>query len=162
MLGSEVAQAFANNGDFVVNAVEQMAGGAILADLRGRGVSWRPFEKIQQIEQEANLRYRAKEQGLQEKLKDAEQKMQELGRGGQKGTEVLTPQQVQTIEKFRTEVLATREELRATQFALRRDVDRLKNTIIVINVAGVPLFVGIVALALAFRRRKRDLPRKVA
>jgi ABC-type uncharacterized transport system involved in gliding motility auxiliary subunit len=162
MLGSEVAQAFANNGDFVINAIEQMAGGAMLADLRGRGVSWRPFEKIQQIEQDANQRYRAKEQALQEKLKDAEQKLQELGRGGQKGTEVLTPQQVQTIEKFRTEVLATREELRSTQFALRRDVDRLKNTIIAINVAGVPLFVGIFALALAFRRRKRDLPRKDA
>jgi ABC-type uncharacterized transport system involved in gliding motility auxiliary subunit len=162
LLGSDVAQAFANNGDFVINAIEQMAGGAMLADLRGRGVSWRPFEKIQQIEQEANQRYRAKEQALQEKLKDAEQKLQELGRGGQKGTEVLTPQQVQTIEKFRTEVLATREELRSTQFALRRDVDRLKNAIIAINVAGVPLLVGIVALALAFRRRKRDLPKKDA
>ncbi len=162
LLGSEVAQAFANNGDFVINAIEQMAGGAMLADLRGRGVSWRPFEKIQQIEQDANQRYRAKEQALQEKLKDAEQKLQDLGRGGQKGTEVLTPQQVQTIEKFRTEVLATREELRSTQFALRRDVDRLKNTIIAINVAGVPLLVGIIALALAFRRRKRDLPKKDA
>jgi hypothetical protein len=75
---------------------------------------------------------------------------------------VLTPQQVQTIEKFRTEVLATREELRSTQFALRRDVDRLKNTIIAVNVAGVPLIVGILALALAFRRRKRDLPKKDA
>jgi ABC-type uncharacterized transport system involved in gliding motility auxiliary subunit len=162
LLGTEVAQAFANNGDFVINAIEQMAGGAMLADLRGRGVSWRPFEKIQQIEQEANQRYRAKEQALQEKLKDAEQKLQDLGRGAQKGTEVLTPQQVQTIEKFRTEVLATREELRATQFALRRDVDRLKDAIIAVNVAGVPLLVGVIALALAFRRRKRDLPKKDA
>jgi ABC-type uncharacterized transport system involved in gliding motility auxiliary subunit len=160
LLGSEVAQAFANNGDFVVNAIEQMAGGVALADLRGRGVSWRPFERIQQIEQDANQRYRAKEQALQEKLKDAEQKMQELGRGAQKGTEVLTPQQVQTIEKFRTEVLATREELRSTQFALRSDVDRLKNMLTAFNVAAVPIVVGIIALLLAFRRRKRVLPRK--
>lgn len=162
LLGSEVAQAFANNGDFVVNAIEQMSGGVALADLRGRGVSWRPFERIQQIEQESNQRYRAKEQALQEKLKDAEQKLQELGRGAQKGTEVLTPQQVQTIEKFKTELLATREELRATQFALRSDVDRLKNTIIAINVAGVPLVVGTGALLIAFRRRKRSLPKKDA
>ena len=46
--------------------------------------------RIQQLEQDANQRYRAKEQALQEKLKDAEQKLQDLGRGGQKGTEVLT------------------------------------------------------------------------
>jgi ABC-type uncharacterized transport system involved in gliding motility auxiliary subunit len=162
LLGTEVAQAFANNGDFVINAIEQMAGGVMLADLRGRGVSWRPFERIQQLEQEANQRYRAKEQALQEKLKDAEQKLSELGRGGQKGTEVLTPQQMQTIEKFRTEVLATREELRNTQYELRRDVDRLKNEIIAVNVAGVPIFVGIVALVIAFRRRRRELPKKDA
>ncbi|MEY3552788.1 MAG: hypothetical protein RL735_1136 [Pseudomonadota bacterium] len=162
VLGSEVAQAFANNGDFVVNAVEQMVGGVLLADLRGRGVSWRPFELIQQIEQEANLRYRAKEQSLQEKLKDAEQKLQELGRGAQKGTEVLTREQVQTIEKFRSEVLATREELRATQFALRSEVTSLKNQMIAINVAGVPVLVVIIALFLAYRRRSRSLPVKQA
>ena len=157
-----MAQAFANNGDFVVNAVEQMVGGVLLADLRGRGVSWRPFELIQQIEQEANLRYRAKEQSLQEKLKDAEQKLQELGRGAQKGTEVLTREQVQTIEKFRSEVLATREELRATQFALRSEVTSLKNQMIAINVAGVPVLVVIIALFLAYRRRSRSLPVKQA
>jgi ABC-type uncharacterized transport system involved in gliding motility auxiliary subunit len=162
VMGSEVAQAFANNGDFVINALEQMAGGMALADLRGRGVSWRPFERIQEIEAEANQRYRAKEQTLQEKLKDAEQKLQELARGGQKGSEVLTPKQIETIEKFRSELLATREELRATQFALRSDVDRLKNTIMMINVAGVPLLVGFLALLVAFRRKNRALPRKDA
>jgi ABC-type uncharacterized transport system involved in gliding motility auxiliary subunit len=162
LLGTEVAQAFANNGDFVVNAIEQMVGGMALADLRGRGVSWRPFERIQEIEAEANQRYRAKEQALQEKLKDAEQKLQELGRGDQKGTEVLTPKQVETIEKFRTELLATREELRATQFAMRSDVDRLKNIIMAVNVAGVPLLIGVIALLLALRRKNRPLPRKDA
>ena len=162
LLGSEVAQAFANNGDFVVNAIEQMAGGVALADLRGRGVSWRPFELIQRKEQEANERYRAKEQSLQEKLKDAEQKLQELARGGQKGTEVLTPEQVKTIEKFKTDLLATREELRSVQFELRKDVDWIKNAVMVVNVAGIPLIVGLMALLFAFRSRRRALPRKEA
>src|SRR5262249_43025510 len=40
LFGQQVAQAFANNGDFVINAIEQMSGGAALSDLRGRGVSW--------------------------------------------------------------------------------------------------------------------------
>jgi ABC-type uncharacterized transport system involved in gliding motility auxiliary subunit len=162
VMGSEVAQAFANNGDFVINAIEQMSGGVALADLRGRGVSWRPFELIQQKEQEANLRYRAKEQSLQEKLKDAEQKLQELARGGQKGTEVLTPEQMKTIEKFKSDLLATREELRAVQFDLRKDVDWIKNMLIAVNVAGVPITVGVIALLLAFRSRRRALPRKDA
>ncbi|MDB5569813.1 MAG: hypothetical protein JWN93_996 [Hyphomicrobiales bacterium] len=161
ILGTEVAQAFANNGDFVINAVEQMTGGAALADLRGRGVSWRPFERIQKMETEADRRYRAKEQALQQRLKDTEQKLSELGRGGKEGSnEVLTPAQMETIEKFKSELLATREELRATQFALRSDVDRLKSTITAINVAAVPILAGLLALFFAFRRPRRAVPSK--
>ncbi|MFN3891873.1 MAG: Gldg family protein [Beijerinckiaceae bacterium] len=158
VLGSEVAQAFANNGDFVINAIEQMTGGAALADLRGRGVSWRPFETIQRMETEADRKFRAKEQALQEKLKNTEQKLTELGRGQQGATEVLTREQMETIEKFKTELLATREELRQTQFALRSDVDRLKSTITAINVAGVPIAVGLIALFFALRRTRRNPP----
>jgi ABC-type uncharacterized transport system involved in gliding motility auxiliary subunit len=159
LLGTEVAQAFANNGDFVVNAIEQMAGGAALADLRGRGVSWRPFERIQTMEAEANARYSSKEQQLQARMKDAEQKLQDLGRGGKEGSnEVLTPQQIETIEKFKTELLATREELRATQFALRNDVDTLKSRLTALNVAGIPIVAGLIALFFAMRRTRRDPP----
>lgn len=159
LLGTEVAQAFANNGDFVVNAIEQMAGGAALADLRGRGVSWRPFERIQKMEAEANARYSSKEQQLQARMKDAEQKLQELGRNGKEGSnEVLTPQQIETIEKFKTELLATREELRATQFALRSDVDTLKSRLTALNVAGIPILAGLIALFFAMRRTRRDPP----
>src|SRR5258708_38586865 len=50
LFGQQVAQAFANNGDFVVNAIEQMSGGAALSDLRGRGGSWRAFPRIQRVE----------------------------------------------------------------------------------------------------------------
>jgi ABC-type uncharacterized transport system involved in gliding motility auxiliary subunit len=71
MFGQRMAQAFANNGDFVINAIEQMAGGAALADLRGRGVSWRPFELIQKMEAEAASRYSAKEQQLTQELNPA-------------------------------------------------------------------------------------------
>lgn len=158
VLGTEVAQAFANNGDFVINAIEQMTGGAALADLRGRGVSWRPFERIQRMETEADRRFRAKEQALQERLKSTEQKLTELGRGQQGASEVLTREQMDTIEKFKSELLATREELRQTQFALRRDVDQLKSTITAVNVAGVPILVGLVALFFAMRRSRRAAP----
>ena len=92
----------------------------------------------------------------------AEQKLQELARGGQKGTEVLTPEQVKTIEKFKTDLLATREELRSVQFELRKDVDWIKNAVMVVNVAGIPLIVGLMALLFAFRSRRRALPRKEA
>lgn len=169
ILGAQVAQAFANNGDFVINAIEQMAGGPALTDLRGRGVSWRPFETIQKMETEASAKHSAKEQQLTQRLREAEERLTQLSRSsGDKpgakpgGTDVLTPEQIATIDKFRADVLATREELRQVQFALRSDVDRLKSWITGINVAGVPLAVGFVALLFALRRPRREAPRKEA
>ena len=65
-------------------------------------------------------------------------------------------------KKFKGDLLATREELRGVQFDLRKDVDWIKNMLIAVNVAGVPIAVGVIALLLAFRSRRRALPRKDA
>jgi ABC-type uncharacterized transport system involved in gliding motility auxiliary subunit len=160
LLGQQIAQAFANNGDFVINAVEQMAGGAALSDLRGRGVSWRPFELIQKMEAEADQRFRAKEQQLTQELKDTEQKIAQLPRAPEGSVDVLTPEQVKAIEGFRGQLLTIRSELRDVQFALRRNVDDLKNWITAVNVGVVPLLVAIIALLFAMRRPRRPVPVK--
>ena len=73
LFGEPVIEAFANNGDFVLNALEQMVGGVALADLRGRGISWRPFERIIALENAAEEKYRAKEQQLVARLRETEQ-----------------------------------------------------------------------------------------
>jgi ABC-type uncharacterized transport system involved in gliding motility auxiliary subunit len=163
VFGQRMAQAFANNGDFVINAVEQMAGGAALADLRGRGISWRPFELIQHIEAEADSRYRTKEQQLTQELRDTEQKLSQLPRAEGKqgeGGDVLTPEQLKAVEGFRTQLLRVRSELRDVQFALRRDVDNLKNWITAANVGIVPVAVAALVLVFALRRPRRAVPRK--
>jgi len=160
LFGQQVAQAFANNGDFVINAIEQMAGGAALSDLRGRGVSWRPFELIQRMEAEADSKFRAKEQELTTQLKDTEQKLSQLPKVAEGSNEVLTAEQAKTIEGFRTQLLAIRSQLRDVQFALRRDVDNLKNWVTVLNVGGVPLAVGVIALAFGMWPGRRPVPGK--
>jgi gliding motility-associatede transport system auxiliary component len=160
LFGQQVAQSFANNGDFVINAIEQMAGGAALADLRGRGVSWRPFELIERMQAEADSRLRAKEQELTVQLKETEQKLTDLPKAAEGSNDVLTPEQAKTIEGFRTQVLAIRSELRDVQFALNRDVDNLKNLVATLNVGAVPVTVGIIALAFGLRRPRRPVPKK--
>jgi ABC-type uncharacterized transport system involved in gliding motility auxiliary subunit len=160
LLGQQIAQAFANNGDFVINALEQMSGGAALSDLRGRGVSWRPFELIQQMEAEADQRYRAKEQQLTQQLKDTEQKLAQMPRAAEGSNDVLTPEQMQAIDGFRAQLLSIRSELRDVQFALRRNVDDLKSWVTALNVGVVPLVVAIIALIFAMRRPRRPVPVK--
>jgi ABC-type uncharacterized transport system involved in gliding motility auxiliary subunit len=160
VFGQQVAQAFANNGDFVINAVEQMAGGAALADLRGRGVSWRPFEMIEQMRAEADSKFRAKEEELTNQLKDTEQKLAQLPKAAEGSNDVLTPEQEKTIAGFRSQVIAIRSQLRDVQFALNRDVDNLKTLVTALNVGVVPVAVGIIALAFGMRRRSRPVPKK--
>src|SRR4029077_10944715 len=160
LFGQQLAQAFANNGDFVINAVEEMAGGSALSDLRGRGVSWRPFEMIQRMEADADSRYRAKEQELTQQLRDTEQKMTQLPKAAEGANDVLTPEQLKAVEGFRAQLLGIRSQLRDVQFALRRDVDNLKNLITALNVGVVPVTVAIIALGLALRRPRRPLPVK--
>jgi ABC-type uncharacterized transport system involved in gliding motility auxiliary subunit len=160
VLGQQVTQAFANNGDFVINAIEQMVGGAALTDLRGRGVSWRPFELIQRMEAEADSRFRTKERELSIQLVETEQKLSKLPKAAEGSNEVMTAEQAKTIEGFRTQLLAIRSELRDVQFALRRDVDNLKNRITVLNVGVVPVAVGFIAIAFGLRRPRRPVPKK--
>jgi ABC-type uncharacterized transport system involved in gliding motility auxiliary subunit len=162
LFGQQVAQAFANNADFVINAIEQMAGGAALSDLRGRGVSWRPFERIQHMEAEADSKFRAKEQELTNQLRDTEQKLSQLPKSAEGSNEVLTAEQAKTIEGFRTQLLAIRSQLRDVQFALRRDVDNLKNLVTALNVGAVPVIVGAIVIAFGMRRSRRPLPTKPA
>lgn len=160
ILGQQVAQEFANNGDFVINAVEQMAGGAALADLRGRGVSWRPFELIEKMKAEADSKFQAREQELSNELKETEAKLTQLPKATEGSNDVLTPQQAKTIADFRGKVIQIRKQLRDVQFALNRDVDNLETRITALNVGGVPVLVGIIALAFGFRRPRRPVPKK--
>ncbi|MEM7425205.1 MAG: GldG family protein [Pseudomonadota bacterium] len=161
LFGRVVAQAFANNGDLVLNAVEQMAGGVALADLRGRGVSFRPFEKIAALEKEADQKFRAKEQELVTRLRQTEDKLKQLGAEQSKEEgELVSEESVAAVEQFRADLLSTRAQLRNVQHDLRRDVDRLKTWITAANVGLIPAIIAAIALMLALRRPRRSVPRR--
>lgn len=164
VLGQAVAQAFANNGDFVLNAVEQMVGGVALADLRSRTVSWRPFTRINDLEQVAEQKFLAKQQELTQRMQDTENKLKSIAAEQKAKQGELVPADTQaTVAKFRSDLLSTRAELRDVQFNLHRDVERLKAIIMVLTVGVIPAIVAIAALFVALRRRRRPIPaRKTA
>jgi ABC-type uncharacterized transport system involved in gliding motility auxiliary subunit len=160
--GSRVVQPTANNGDFVVNALEQLAGGSDLVSLRSRGVSSRPFELVQEIQREAELKFRSKERELQEKLRETEKKLNDLTTKEQaSGAAILTPDQQKAIEEARREILSLRQELRGVQRDLRRDIDMLETGLRVANIGLVALLVALAAVVTGLvrvsRRRRRVL-----
>ncbi|MEL6873291.1 MAG: ABC transporter, partial [Pseudomonadota bacterium] len=126
VLGQSFADAFASNGAFVLNAIEQMAGGVALADLRGRGVSWRPFERIEALEKRAEAQYQKKQQALTKKLRETEARLQKLSATDQGANgAAVSDETMRAVDQFRGELLATRAELRGVQLELNREVDSL-------------------------------------
>ncbi|MBN9499073.1 MAG: Gldg family protein [Alphaproteobacteria bacterium] len=160
--GQRVAVPAAYNGDFVVNAVDNLLGSSELIGLRGRGLSQRPFTALQSIQRDAEARFRAKERALQEKLKETEQRLAQLqGRGAageQANRAIAGPEQQAEIEKFRAELVGFRRELRDVQAQLRGDIERVEIATKAVNIAAVPVAIAILALVLGWLRIRRRRP----
>jgi ABC-type uncharacterized transport system involved in gliding motility auxiliary subunit len=154
--GQKVAVPTANNGDFVANAVEVLAGGNDLVGLRSRGTSARPFQVVNRIERDAQERYSAEERALQQKLKDTQAKLADLtGKDQTNAPATLSAEQAKTIEEFRGDMLQTRRQLRDVQSALRSDIGRLKAVLEFLDIALIPIVVAAVAVILGVVRLKR-------
>jgi ABC-type uncharacterized transport system involved in gliding motility auxiliary subunit len=155
--GQQVVVPIANNGDFVINALDNLAGSNALISLRGRGVTSRPFHTVEAIQKEAELRYRSKEQGLLDKLKEVEARLKDLQTKekpkGKGQAVILSAEQKAAIDKFRQQSITTRKELREVQLALRRDIDRLDGLLKLINIGLVPALIVIFAIVLGLVRR---------
>jgi hypothetical protein len=123
--------------------------------LRARGVEERPFKLVNELRRDAEQRYREKEQLLTNKLKDVQGQLAKLEGAGEGGAALLTESEKQTIEKFRSDMLATRRELREVKRALREDIDRLDGWLKFANIALVPLLIGVGGIGWAARQRRR-------
>ena len=152
----------ANNGDFVANAIEVLAGGEDLVGLRSRGTSVRPFEVVDEIRRDAQARYSAEESALQTKLKETQAKIESLtGKDQATAPTTLSPEQTKAVEEFRADMLQTRRQLRNVQAALRSDIGRLRTGLEFLDVALIPLVVAVVAIILGVLRQRRRHRRTV-
>jgi ABC-type uncharacterized transport system involved in gliding motility auxiliary subunit len=167
--GQQVVVPVASNGDFVVNATDNLLGSDDMISLRTRGQSARPFTLVQDIQRDAELKFRAKERELTEKLKDTEKKLAEMqGQGGSpgaadQGKAILSKDQQEAIDQFRSEMLATRRELRDVQHELRRNIESLEILLKFVNIWLIPILVAIAAVLVGiFRVRRRAASRRPA
>jgi ABC-type uncharacterized transport system involved in gliding motility auxiliary subunit len=155
LLGQQIAVPVANNGDFAINALDNLSGTQGLISLRGRGLVDRPFEVVRAMERQAEQQFRAKEQELLAKIDETEGKIRQLQDEEQQSGVILTAAQQQEIESFRGEIITLRQELRAVQRSLREDVESLSTWVKVVNIWAVPVLVALVAIAVALWRHAR-------
>ena len=155
--GQQVMNAFANNGDFIVNAVDNLGGSSDLISIRGRATSQRPFTTVDNMRRAAEESFRGKERELQQRLSDTERKLTELQSQRKDGENlmILSDEQRQEIERFQQQKLEIRKELRQVRRNLLSDIDNLGTWLKVINVMLVPLLVALLALGVFVMRNRR-------
>jgi len=159
-MGQRIPQPYANNGDFVINALDNLSGGADLVSIRSRGRYSRPFERVVKLQREADDRLRTEEAALLARLAETEEQLAALntGEGGQLLGQ-LTPEIQTEIDRFNAELLDTRRSLRDVQFQLTADIEALGSNLKWFNTAAIPMLLTVLALfmSLTRARRRREL-----
>jgi ABC-type uncharacterized transport system involved in gliding motility auxiliary subunit len=159
--GQRLVQAWASNGDLVLNALDNLAGSDDLISVRGRATFTRPFERVEKLRRAADERFRDKEHELEQQLRATEQKLTALeSKGGRaEGSLIVTPQEQEEIEHFGQEKIRIRKELRAVRAGLDADIRRLGMEIKIVDIIVIPAAFVLLALAFAaWRRRARRRP----
>ena len=154
--GVELPQPIADNGNFIINSLDNLSGSNDLINLRTRGEFTRPFERVDAIRRDAELVFREREQQLQDKLQETEQKiMQLMQEQGNESNLILTPEQNKEIEKFREIRVSTRKQLREVQHELKKNIENLGTVLRIINIGLIPLLIIIIALGTGIYRVNR-------
>lgn len=156
LFGQQLATAFANNGDFVTNALANLSGSADLIGLKSRQTYSRPFDTVEALQRRADAQFRATEQQLQAELAETEQRLAELQAArDDENSLFMTPEQEAELVRFQDEQLRIRQELRAVQRNLDSSIERLGIVLKVVNIGAVPLALTVVALLGVWLKRAR-------
>lgn len=145
--GTQIASPFADNGDFFNNAVENMAGSSALISVRSRGRFTRPFDVVQDLRREAEARYLASANDLQDQLAETERKLQEL-QSERTGQNILSlsPEQEEALVRFQEEKVRIRKELRDVRHQLDKDIESLGATLKFVNVILLPVLLTLILM----------------
>lgn len=154
--GQQIQNPFASNGDLLVNGIDNISGSSSLISVRGRGTSSRPFTVVQTMRRDADDQFRAKQQQLEEELRETERKLSELQQAkGDTSALILSGEQQTELLNFQQRRGEIRKELRAVQRSLDAGIERLGTWLKFINIALVPLLVIAAAIFYASVRARR-------
>ncbi|MEP7702866.1 Gldg family protein [Paraglaciecola sp. 25GB23A] len=155
--GQMVFTPFANNGDFVTNAVENLSGSEALISIRSRGTFARPFIKVDELTVAAEKKFREQELILQQQLDDTEQQLMQLQTQQEdEAGLVISAEQQQTIDNFMQKKIEIRKALREVRHQLDKDIEQLGNWIKLINIAAAPFILVMLLILFSALLRTRS------
>lgn len=160
VLGQPMVSVFANNGDFIINLVDNLSGSSALLSIRGRSTSQRPFTRVRALQAAADRKFLLKKQELEGELAETRRRLEELqpGKGGR--AVAVDAQQKSEIEQFQQRRIAINKELRDVQHQLNAEIDALGLRLKFIDIVLVPALVALIGLLYGWRRMRRSRRRR--
>ena len=154
--GQTIASPWANNGDFVLNSVDNLLGGSELISIRSRGRFSRPFTVVESLRLAAQSKYQKSADTLQRELEETEAELNEVESSqSDQNLLALSPEQEQAITQFQDEKLRIRKQLRDVRHQLDKDIEGLGATLKLINIIVLPLLLVLVIYAMRYTRGAR-------
>ena len=147
-------QPISSNANFLLNAIELYGGGGELINLRNRGKFSRPFKLVEELRRKAESEHREQEKELRAKLEETEKRLEKIEQSSE-GMVLLTEDQKNEINQFRSEQKKTRKELRSVQHKLIREIEQLGNVLKIINIGLIPFIILSLGLAVGIRKAYR-------
>ncbi|MFT5122684.1 MAG: ABC-type uncharacterized transport system involved in gliding motility auxiliary subunit [Kiritimatiellia bacterium] len=145
------------NGPLIANLLEQLGGSTALLDLRARDNFNRPFTKVKDLEAKAAQAYQEEYKKLDDNLKEARKKIQELQTAkSQDQKSIMSADQIAELKKLRDQEFEVQKKLKIVRKDLRKDVEREGMKHKVINIAGVPLLVAFLGIVYGIRRKSQS------
>lgn len=154
LYGQTISTAFAANGDFMLNLLDNLSGSEALIGSRSRSTFSRPFTRVTELRAAAEESFRVKEQRLQEELAATESRLNELqlNDNGQMA-DIL---QTEELDRFVEERLRIRQELRNVRRNLDEDIRALGTRLEIINIAAVPLAITFIWIVILLVRKRQS------
>lgn len=147
---------FADNGDLLLGALDNLIGSKDLISVRARGEFNRPFTLVEKMQKVAREKSKAKIDETQKRIDEADAKLKDLqARAPQTGNLVLTPEMKTEIDGLQQTLAKARKEQRQIQAGLNADIDKLGTKLKIVNIAAVPILVCAFALGLGMFRMAR-------
>jgi ABC-type uncharacterized transport system involved in gliding motility auxiliary subunit len=141
---------------FFGNAAENITGNADLIGIRSRGKFNRPFDLVIELEQKARREWQTREDVLTEKLKETQQKLDQLqAQKDQSQAFILSPKQKATIEEFREQEMSIRKDLKDVRKNLRKEIEQLGVKVKVANIILMPAVVSLAGISFGIYRSRR-------
>jgi ABC-type uncharacterized transport system involved in gliding motility auxiliary subunit len=156
VFGTRARQPMNDNINFFINAVDNLAGSADLAQIRSRGRYDRPFDRVIALQRQAQEKWLVKERDLQKQLETARERLENLQNQKDKNQKyILSPEQEEEINRFRQEQIKTQRELKQVRKNLREGIEQLGIKVKVVNILLAPVLVAGAGLLFAWYRRSR-------